>query len=153
MYYQWITVGDPLAFYHLQKIVGPQHESGITLLPQVYFRYIKIILTTQITNPIYITMVLEVVIGLLFFILPIIGFFKKMRKSYIFYALVGFLLPTIQGSFSSVPRYVIVFFPSFIVLAILLSKFRIITRVSMLIFSAIWLIINTALFFRGYWVA
>ena len=35
MLYQQLVFHDPLAFYHLQKIVGEQHQSGIVLLPQV----------------------------------------------------------------------------------------------------------------------
>lgn len=151
--YQYLTVGDPLAFYKLQKLVGEQHQSGITLLPQVYFRYIKMFLTVDPQNPIYQTIILEFLVGVLFFVLPIIGYFKKVRLSYIFYAMVGFLLPTIQGSFSSVPRYVMVFFPSFIILALILEGLPKFLRISILTISAMLLMVETALFLRGYWVA
>ncbi|OGE16339.1 hypothetical protein A2769_00180 [Candidatus Daviesbacteria bacterium RIFCSPHIGHO2_01_FULL_37_27] len=153
MYYQWINYGDPLAFYHLQKIVGPQHESGITLLPQIYYRYIKMMLTTPFSNPIYSTIILEFIVGILFFILPILGFLRKMKASYLFYAFAGFILPTIQGSFSSVPRYVIVLFPAFLIMSILLESFKKPVKIAILFLSGICLIIETALFFRGYWVA
>ena len=153
MIYQYLTVGDPLAFYKLQKLVGEQHQSGITLLPQVYFRYIKMFLTVDPQNPIYQTIILEFLVGVLFFVLPIIGYFKKVRLSYLFYAMVGFLLPTIQGSFSSVPRYMIVFFPSFIILALILEGLPKFLRIFILTVSALLLMIETALFLRGYWVA
>ena len=157
MYYQWITVGDPLAFYHLQKIVGPQHESGITLLPQVYVRYVKMFFSVEMSNPIFQTLILEFFIGMLFFLLPIYGIFKKvglsLRLSYLFYALVGFLLPTIQGSFSSVPRYVIILFPSFLVLAIILHKLPKLLRGLILMLSLAWMFVELTLFLRGYWVA
>ena len=153
MFYQWITVSDPLAFYHLQKIVGPQHESGITLLPQVYLRYIKMIFSVDITNPIFQTVVLEFFIGVLFFLLPIYGYFRKVRLSYLFFALTGFLLPTIQGSLSSVPRYVIVFFPSFLCLALLIKRLPLPLKVIIMLLSSVWLIVETSLFLRGYWVA
>ena len=153
MYYQWITTHDPLAFYHLQKIIGPQHTEGITLLPQIYFRYIKILISTDIQNPIYSTVVLEFFTGILFFVLPIYGFFKKMKNSYIFYSLVGFILPTIQGSFSSTPRYVLVLFPSFLALALFLNSLKLPIRLTILTLFGIWLIFETVLFFRGYWVA
>lgn len=152
MYYQYLTAGDPLAFYRLQKIVGEQHQSGITLLPQVYFRYLKILFSVDPANPIYSTMILEFFTGILFFILPIYGYFKKVRKSYLFYTLTGFLLPTIQGSLSSVPRYSIVFFPAFLILAIFLEKTKKL-KYLWLIISALWLILEAMLFLRGYWVA
>ncbi len=153
MFYQHINFGDPLAFYNLQTVVGEQHQRGIILLPQVYYRYIKMLLTVDMTNPIYQTIVLEFFIGILFLILPIIGFFQKVRFSYLFYALVGFLMPTVQGSFSSIPRYVIIFFPSFLILSLLLVKINIILRGIIITLLSVFLIIEAMLFFRGYWVA
>jgi hypothetical protein len=153
MYYQWKLVGDPLAFYRLQKIVGEQHQSGLTLLPQVYYRYVKMLATVTKQDPIYQTIILEFVTGILFFFLPIYGFFKKVRWSYLFFALSGFLTPTIQGSLSSVPRYIIVFFPSFIVLALIIDKWPKWARVLYCLISCLLLILEAALFFRGYWVA
>ena len=153
MFYQWVTVSDPLAFYHLQKIVGPQHESGITLMPQVYLRYIKMLFSVDIANPIFQTIVLEFFVGILFFFLPIYGYLRKVRLSYLFFALTGFLLPTVQGSLSSVPRYVIVFFPSFLCLAILIKRLPLPLKAIIMLLSSVWLIAEATLFLRGYWVA
>lgn len=153
MYYLYLTVGDPIAFYSLQKVVGEQHQSGITLLPQVYFRYLKILFSVDPSNPIYSTMILEFFTGILFFILPIYGYFKKVRWSYLFYAFVGFLLPTIQGSFSSVPRYVLVMFPSFLIIALTLNDFPKIVKFLILALSVVALSFETILFLRGFWVA
>lgn len=153
MLYQYLTVGDPLEFYRLQKIVGEQHQSGLTLLPQVYFRYIKMLLTVEPQNPIYQTVILEFIIGIAFFLLPIYGYFKKIRLSYLIFAMLGFLLPTIQGSFSSVPRYVIVFFPSFLAAALWINIRPNILKLIILFSSVILLLIETSLFLRGYWIA
>lgn len=153
MIYQFFTVGDALAFYNLQKIVGEQHQSGFTLLPQVYFRYIKMLLTVDMTHPIYQTIVLEFIVGILFFFLPIYGYFRKIKVSYLVFALLGFLMPTIQGSFSSVPRYVIVFFPSFLAMAIWLNESHKTMRIFIMGFMVLWLFVETTLFLRGYWVA
>jgi hypothetical protein len=152
MGYQWKDAGDPLAFYNLQKIVGEQHQSGITLLPQVYYRYTKMLFTVNPSDSIYITIAFEYLVGLMFFVLPIYGFSKKMRMSYVFYALVGFLIPTIQGSFSSVPRYILAFFPSFIALGIFLSG-RKYFRILYFAGSFILLMVFCMMFLRGYWVA
>lgn len=153
MLYQYLTVGDAFAFYHLQKVVGEQHQSGLTSLPQVYFRYVKMILSVDIINPIYQTVWLEFLVGILFFTLPLYGYFKKIRLSYLFYAMVGFLLPSIQGSLSSVPRYVIVFFPSFLTLALLINSLPKLVRALIIFVSSILLLTETAIFLRGYWVA
>lgn len=153
MFYQYLTVGDPIAFYHLQERVGQQHQQGIILLPQVYFRYIKLLLAVDYLQPIYQTIILEFAVGILFFLLPIYGYFKKVRLSYLFYSMIGFLLPTIQGSFSSIPRYVIVFFPAFLVAAIWINGRSEILKLIILTSSLVLLLIETSLFLRGYWVA
>lgn len=153
MWYLNATVGDPIAFYNFQTLVGEQHQKGIIILPQVYFRYIKMILTTSTQNPIFQTIVLEFFVGLVFFLLPIYGYFKKIRLSYLVYAMLSFLIPAIQGSFSSAPRYALVIFPSFLALAIFWSGLSKLPKVILLSFSGVALIIETALFLRGYWVA
>ena len=153
MLYQGLVFGDPLAFYNLQTVVGQQHQQGIVLLPQVYFRYSKMVLTVDQSNPIYQTIWLEFLVGIMFFLLPIYGYFKKIRLSYLFYAMAGFILPTIQGSFSSTPRYVIILFPAFLAFAILFNSLTKPLKVVYFIISIILLGIETALFLRGYWVA
>lgn len=153
MLYQWISAGDPLAFYNLQKIVGEQHQEGVTLLPQVYWRYIKMLFDIDPSNPIFTTILLEFLVGILFFILPIYGFFKKVRLSYLCFAMISFLLPTIQGSFSSVPRYVLILFPSFLCLALIIQGFSKWTKIILFLAAVVWFGIETTLFLRGYWVA
>ncbi|MBI2334790.1 hypothetical protein HYU96_03220 [Candidatus Daviesbacteria bacterium] len=153
MLYQYFTTGDPLAFYNLQGQVGEQHQSGLILLPQVYFRYIKMLLTVDLGNPIYQTIILEFLVGIIFFLLPIYGYFKKARLSYVVFAMLGFLMPAITGSFSSVPRYVTILFPSFLFLAMLINKLPNLLKIAVLSFSALILMIETALFLRGYWIA
>lgn len=153
MWYQYTNFKDPFAFYNLQKIVGEQHQEGIILLPQVFFRYIKMLLAVNPQNPIYQTIILEFLTGLVFLILPIVGYFKKIRLSYLFYAFVGFLMPTIQGSLSSLPRYVLILFPSFLIAAMIIAKLSKAVKILILIISLALLITETTLFLRGYWVA
>lgn len=152
-YYQLITTGDPLTFYKLQLLVGEQHQSGIVLFPQVVYRYFKILLTLDVKSPIYQTIILELLTGIVFLILLIYGYFKKIRLSYLFFAIVAFLLPTIQGSFSSLPRYVLVLFPLFLALAIWLDDRSKLVNFLIFGFLIIGLSLETVLFLRGYWVA
>lgn len=153
MWYLNYSIGDPLAFYNYQKLIGEQHQSGIILLPQVYFRYIKMLVTTDMQNPIFQTIVLEFLVGLAFFLLPIYGYFKKVKLSYLIYAMLGFLIPSVQGSFSSLPRYVIVFFPSFLVASIWVNSLPKLFRIILLSLLSFILALETSLFLRGYWVA
>lgn len=161
MAYLWITTGDPVAFYTLQTVVGEQHQRGIILLPQVYFRYIKILFSLDITNPIFQTIFLELFIGVLFLILPIYGFFKKMSIGLVFFAFVGFILTTVQGSFSSLPRYILVLFPSFISLTIFLNNYSVDTNkisiktiyIVTIFLLFIYQILELTIFMKGYWVS
>lgn len=153
MWYLNAVFGDPLAFYHLQKLVGEQHQEGIITLPQVYFRYAKMIATTSIQNPIFQVVVLELFTGLVFFLLPIFGYFKNIRISYLIFAMLAFLAPTVQGSFSSTPRYVIILFPCFLAAALLISSLPKALRITLLIISFIGFFAEAALFLRGYWIA
>lgn len=153
MYYQYLTVGDPLAFYNLQDLVGEQRQSSLVSLPQVYFRYIKMLATFVNYNPINQTILFELVVGILFLVLPIYGYFKKIRGSYLLYAFMVFIITTVQGSFSSLPRYCIVFFPSFIALAILVDQFPKLVKMVLACSLILLLMFETAFFMRGYWVA
>lgn len=153
MTYLWVSIGDSIAFYHLQKIVGEQHQYGIVFLPQIYYRYIKILVTTDIPVTLYQTVVLEFIIGITFILLPVYGFFKKIRLSYLFFAVTGLLMPSIPGSFSSLPRYVLVLFPSFIALAFYLVSLPFWARIIICVILSLILGVETNLFIRGYWVA
>ncbi len=153
MAYLYYSVGDPLAFYSLQLIVGEQHQRGIVLFPQVVFRYLKIIVDVDSISPLLTTILFELATGIVFMLLPIIGLFKKVRLSYLFFAFAGFVLPTIQGSFSSLPRYVLILFPSFIVLALMVKNLPTSIKILLALISFCLLILETAFFLRGYWVA
>jgi hypothetical protein len=88
-----------------------------------------------------------VLIGLL------LGFRKKVRVPYawLLYALLAVLLPTTTGTLSSMPRYVLVAFPFFVILAQLqLPKAA---WFSIYVISGILLLWNTMVFIQGYWVA
>lgn len=153
MTYLYFTVGDPLAFYNLQLIVGEQHQRGVILFPQVVYRYLKIIIHTNSISPLFTTILFELASGIIFMLLPVIGIFKKVRLSYLFFAFAGFVLPTIQGSFSSLPRYVLILFPSFIVLTLMIKSLPTPLKILLSLLSFVLLTLETAFFLRGYWVA
>lgn len=153
MVYLKVNYSDPLAFYTLQTLVGEQHQRGIVLLPQVFYRYLKILITSKMPLYSLYTWFLEVLTASLFVFVPIYGYLKKVKLSYLSYVLLGFLVPSIQGSFSSVPRYLLVIFPAFIIIGQALGKLPKFYRVIFLCLSAVFMLIGYALFFRGYFVS
>lgn len=145
------TTGDPFAFYNLQILSGEQRGTELILLHQVFWRYAKMLWET-VPNFIYLTIFIELLAGIFGILLLVLGYFKKMRPSYLCFGFLSYLLPTLTGSFSSMPRYLVVIFPIFIVLAIFISGNRFL-KFGVLTVLMVLLVIETMLFIRGYWVA
>jgi hypothetical protein len=151
MWYLNSKFNDPLMFAHVQEGFGSGRSTGkLVLLYQVFWRYLKMIITVDRQNPIYFTVWLELISSLSFIALLIWGYVKKIRLSYIVFSALAFLLPTLTGTLSSMPRYVLVLFPGFIALGLIKQKSL---QNFILGFNFILLIICTALFTRGYWIA
>lgn len=153
MWFLYKTTGNPLSFYTELSIFGEQREGKFILLYQVFWRYAKMLLTVSRYDPLYLTILLEVATSLLALVLIIWGYLKKLRPSYLTFAGLGYILPTLTGSFSSFPRYVLVLFPVFIMLGLFLSERGKITKTVIFVIFTTLLVIETMLFIRGYWVA
>lgn len=148
MFYLWRNFKDPLYFISTQPFFGAERSSTIILLPQVIYRYIRIFMSTPIYSLQFLNSALEFVMALVPLILLII-YFKKIRFSYWVFMLLALIVPTLSGSFSSMPRYDLVAFPLLPVIVVKLGKY---SRLVMTL-SAILGIILLSLFIRGYWVA
>lgn len=143
---------DFLYFLHIQPLYGASRASDkIILIHQVIWRYLKMLFTIDKTNPIYPTLCLEFLTSLLFIFLLIQLIIKKYPSSYITFSILSFITPTLTGTFSSMPRHVLILFPCFIVLSQIISK-RNLTILWILI-NFILLVLFCGLFTRGYWVA
>jgi len=143
------TKGDYFYFIKVQPDFGAQRSvAKITMLYQVFWRYAKMILTVNQKDPIYFTIWLEILTAILFLALLILGWLKfKVHRPWLLFAALSFLLPTLTGTFSSLPRYVLVCFPCFLVLAKMkLPKF-------IYLLSGVLLLICTMMFLRGYWIS
>ncbi len=152
MYYLYREFGDPVYFFHVQsEFGGGVRQETLVSYPQVIFRYIKILLTARPFDFKYFSYVQEFVVGIIG-LLTILYSANKARLSYIIFSVLAFLLPTLTGTFSSMPRYILVCFPIFILLATWAEKSKIF-RYTWFIGSSILLILNTILFIQGYWVA
>lgn len=154
MYYLKIKTGDPLIFLNTVSIFGQQRSSSFVLLPQVFYRYFfKIIPSlTYSYFPVVFTTYMEIITAIVFLAISIFAFWK-IRLSMAVYLASGYLIPTLSGSFSSLPRYVLVLFPAFILCAVYLQKLPVAWRVLMFSILFIGLGLATMLFLRGYWVS
>ena len=149
MFYLRKAFGDPLRFLHAQQAVGYRETARIILLPQVFWRYLKIFLTVSPHTFAFWVAVLEFGTTVLFLILTVFSFLK-LSLSYSIFMLLSILTPTLTGTLNSMPRYVLTCFPGFILLGLINNR---VMRVFLL--SAFWflLIILTAFFTRGYFIS
>lgn len=151
MAYLWWQFNDPLYFLHVQAEFGAGRSESLITYPQVIWRYLKMLATVRPFDWKYYAIVGEFLAG----VLPLLALFRwgrGLRLSYLMYGLACFLLPTLTGTFSSMPRYVLVVWPVFLGLAVW-SKSHRTSFILYLIFSSLLLIINTVLFIQGIWIA
>jgi hypothetical protein len=160
MIYLFSTTGDYLAFYHAQAAFNNGRSTGhLVLLPQVYYRYIKIFLTAS-HDVTYFVAVVEFVTFTLVLIVLLYDLWKlwkikqdEARLSLIglnLFSLINLLLPTFTGTFTSVPRYVLLSLSFFIRIAEIKNTAL---RISILALFGIFHIILLSLFIQGYFVS
>lgn len=154
MYFLKQSTGDPLAFINTLPSFGEQRSQTPIVLPQVFYRYFFKILPNLTFSylPVVFSTFLELTTAILFTFLSVSAFFK-IRLSYAIYLSLGFLIPTLSGSFSSLPRYVVVLFPGFLLMATYFLKLKRAMKLILLTILFILLGAATALFVRGYWIA
>jgi Gpi18-like mannosyltransferase len=152
MFYLKITTGDWLAFLHALPSFGEQRSATPIVLPQVFYRYIFKILPNlnYVYFPGLFTTYLEFITGIVFLALSILSFFK-LRLSYSLFLLGGYLIPTLSGSFSSLPRYLVILFPAFILIGTV--KLPKLLKATFSIILFIGLVVSIVLFSRGYWLS
>lgn len=148
MLYLQVNFGNPIYFLTSQSEFGQGRDSSkLILLPQVIFRYIKILLTTQ--GLLRLNAVFELTSTV--FALAILAYsYKKVKSSWLLFSFLSVLLPTLTGTLASMPRYILVAFPIYVVLGSLKS-----TPLKLLILAIFMLVgfVSLTLFSQGYWVA
>lgn len=154
MYYSYIKWGDFIKFFNVASSFGEQRSDHLILLPQVFYRYIFKIIPNLTWSyfPVVFTTLLEVGVATLFLYLILIGF-RKIKLDYWIYMLLIYIIPTLSGSFSSLPRYVVVSFPAFIVLSLYIERLNKYMRIGIYVIMAIIAVIAQMLFVQGYFVS
>lgn len=156
MLYLQLTFNDPLYFLHLQSEFGAGRQESLILWPQVVWRSSKILLTTPLLDWKYLAYLQEFLAGTLGVLLVIWGYLRrketKLTMPLLVYSLGVLLTPTLTGTFSSMPRYLLAAWPLWLVITGLSQKSRPSTWLALAISLGL-LIINTSLFIQGYWVA
>ncbi|OGE13289.1 hypothetical protein A3G14_05405 [Candidatus Curtissbacteria bacterium RIFCSPLOWO2_12_FULL_38_9] len=148
MIYLKIEFNNPLYFLTAQSVWGQERSTtGIVLLPQVFWRYFKILMTTS-GLPLF-NAALELAATIFALIILTIAT-KRVKREWLIFSWLAVLTPTLTGTLTSVPRYILIAFPIYIVLAQIKNTNL---KILILAMSLIILFIATALFSRGYWIA
>lgn len=148
------TYHDPLYFLHVQHAFGGGRQENLIIFPQVLYRYLKIILTVSPTTWAYYASVQELLMTIE------VGLFlawatlksRVLERPALLFSWLAYFIPPLTGTFSSMPRYVLVLFPIHLLFAKLYVKYP--RRMGLLfLLHGILLVVNVLLFFQGKWVA
>ncbi|MFZ3069214.1 MAG: mannosyltransferase family protein [Microgenomates group bacterium] len=151
MRFQLEKVGDPLFFAHIQSVFTGRSTDKLILVHQVFYRYFRMLFLTDPASSVYFTVVLEFLSASLILGVLILSI-RRIRFSYWFFILLSFVLPSLSGTFMSVPRYALVLFPVFIFLAKFLDRLHPFVRYAYYVLCIILSILSVAFFTRGYFI-
>lgn len=152
--YLYWRFSEPLIFLEAQKVFQNARASSLSTLVnpiQVVFRYLKIFVTANPSHFDFWIAALEFssfAFGAGILVWLLLG--KKVPCSYLFFGSIALILPTISGTLSSMPRYLLTVFPIFIGLALIRNKWA---RYGILGVFIVLLLALTSLFTRGYFVS
>jgi Gpi18-like mannosyltransferase len=154
-FYLFKTTGDPFYFITSQPIFGANRSSHLILLPQVYWRYLKIFFIANHDFRYYIS-VLEFSVFNLFFVVLILDLFKNLkiknfdRLGLNLFSIAVLILPTLTGTLSSIPRYALFSLSFFIYLSQI--KSNVIKYSIVIIFIAVHILL-LGFFGQGYFIS
>jgi Gpi18-like mannosyltransferase len=124
---------DPLMFVHVQSMFGANRTTdSLIMLPQVIYRYLKMFLTVPFFSTLSARIYLEFAsfIGASYLL---IKYWRSRTHSLNSYLTLSLILPTLTGTLSSVPRYILILLP-FILPDSTSLRTRIITQTLSLVF-------------------
>ena len=149
--FNYLKWGNPLYFIKVHgQLANGRSVTSIVLFPQTIYRYIKILLELPMSLFEWWVALLEVSSFFVAAYLLYLAYKKGVEKSYLLFCLLAFLVPASSGTFSALPRYIIVLFPIYIALALIKNNF--LKKGLVLVFSCL-LFILLMFFARGYYIS
>ena len=164
-FYLWKTTGDPLFFLTSQPVFGANRSTHLIFLPQVAWRYIKIFSTASHNFQYYVSW-FEFIVFFLVFTVLIFDLIKhlKFTKSALWrieiknydrlalnlFSFANLILPTLTGTFSSIPRYALFSVSFFIILAEIKNRS---VKIAIALLFFIFHVLILSLFGLGYFIS
>jgi Gpi18-like mannosyltransferase len=149
--YNFVRWGNPLLFIqaHSQLSNGRSSTSPI-FFPQTLYRYFKILTSISFSLWEWKIALLEVTTFVLTALVIYMLWRQKARLSYLVYMIVSLAVPASTGTFTGLPRYIVVLFP--LIFAVSRIKNRAVF-ISILVASFSLQLLLFIFFSRGYYVA
>lgn len=145
MAYLWVLNGDPLYFSHVQSHWNRHFAAPWTAIINSFHKIAHATQSQTVANQ-----VLELTFTALMIFVLLAGW-KKLKPSYIAYMALSILIPMSTSSLMSMPRFALVLFPMFAILALWGKRPSI--NNAIVAFSLPLLGLFTVLFADWYWVA
>lgn len=147
-YEKW---GNAFYFITAHSLLGNGRSSDLLIFPfQTFYRYLKILSSISFVRFEWQIALLELISFFFASVMLYISWRKNVGKSYLIFSVLAFLLPVLSGTFSGLPRYVLVIFPVFIALSLVKSFY---VKLTYTIVSVILLFVLLMFFSRGYYIS
>ncbi len=155
MAFLYTTVGDPLAFFHAQPAFGAGRSTQLVLLPQVLYRYLKMLLTVPVSFPFFVA-ALELSVFLA--VVCVVGYqLYRLSKGtglehreIVVFSLINIVLPTVTGTLLSIPRFALMSLSFFLFIGTMRSS---VLRIGILTLLALGHFLMVLYFMQGYFVS
>ena len=145
MAYLWVLNGDPLYFSHIQSHWNRHLAAPWTAVLNSFHKIATATSSQTVANQTLELVFTALMIGVL------IAGFRRLRPSYIAYMALSVLVPLCTSSLMSMPRFALVLFPMFAILALWGARASV--NNAIVAFSLPLLGLFTVLFADWYWVA
>ncbi len=155
MLYLWQSTGDSFAFFTSQAAFGAGRSTQMVLVPQVIYRYLKIILTSTV-NLGYFVALLELVVFLFVLTVLVVQLRDLLRSEdkgllgLNLFSIANLLVPTLTGTLGSIPRYGLLSLSFFVYIGMLKSAK---IKLLLCIIFALLHVGLVSLFIQGYFVS
>lgn len=147
--YIQLKFGSWYLLFSTMKIWG---QDRIILLPQVFWRYFKILILYPTFKLNYWIAAIELLF-VLFYIFVLIYSYNKIRISYWIFMLISFLIPSLTGTFAGMPRYALHLYPFFLSIVLLLKSTNSLIRIAYFAIALFLFCFMLALYVNGYFIA
>lgn len=146
-FFLFAKTGDPLKWYHAQSSWGKSAATSPLTTFANYARALTVELQWDLTHLVVFFEVLLTIWAIYLFVKVIRE--KLMGSGYILYLAGNLFLPIVTGSLGSMPRFLLILFPSFVAFNSFSPKMQ---KASLAV-SAMIMLIGITLFTRGRWFA